>query len=1692
MATINASSGADIIVPSNNGTTYRGLGGNDSYIISNAIAANAKVTIVDTAGTNAIQLVDGLSIASSKFAGDSVQLTLSNGAVVTINGADKFNFEVGGNTTAGVAGTSNTYAELASAMGVASLPTGSTISDGTSGTVSGSALSTGSVSYTLSAGASSVAEGSSITYTITASSAPTSDTTLTYNVIGDTNGGSVDKATSGDLVSLSGTVTIAAGSTSATFTVTPNTDETNEGLEGIKVSVFDASNDVIGSATALISNTASAASTTSNLTTGVDTLAAGEGNNTIGGTVSAANGTGSTLQPGDVIDGGSGTDVLKLSLSGTLTGAHSISGVEMSNVEEIQINGFQTADGQDYTLDMALITGVTTLGLVSSSASNDITVSNVPTIVAVNAKNGGGDLTVTYATTAVAGVADTQALNVNSYTGTVSLAGVETINLDSSGIKSTLAALTATSMTTLNVTGDAKLTITTVIEDGTTTLDASAHTGGGTYTLTPTSTTGITFTGGSGNETAILGASLSQLTPIDGGAGVDTISISSAATLTALTGPVVSNVEILDASAKDATEYNTSYLPGVTSLSSSAASDGITSTQVTFSYMDAENSTITVSGTEEVNATLAIDTAADVGNITVGLATQASLTNVDLIFNDYETINLTGGVLTATGITASVFGGSDLQTLNVSGGKVTISAWNGGTLLSTIDGSASAGLIMPSNPATTFATTVTGSAGNDTLYGGALGDTVNGGAGNDIILGGTSGDTINGGAGNDVLTGQAGVDIISGGAGNDTIHVDVVANFEDLATPEQVDGGEGTDTLNFGAAVAFTTSANDLLGIKNIEKITYDTTSTATITVNDAVFANAGITNLDIRDLEGTQGITVTASALSAANSITVTDNGANKTSSVTGGAGDDTVKVTINHATALAAADTFTGGKGTDELIITGGNASLTQAAQTGITGIEKITFINPAAKTLAYTLADVTFVTTALGVTNGTVDASGMTGAGALTFVGTAEDDSGLTITGGKGGDTLFGSDTAATGDIISGGSGNDIIDGGIGIDTLNGGEGNDTFNVSTGSDFIGLTSAEVVNGGTGVDILDFEDDAGANTITASDLGNINSIERIYLSGNDATAITLSDSVFTANGTTSIRLSREDDTVVNFTVNAGGLSAANSLDVRPADGGSSTDIITLGAGNDTVYYANGAHFDTADTINGGAGTDSIVVIQAGTAHSATYSAVTNIESITYTNLNGGTVTATLDDGNFVSQTLASVSGIGLTTALNFTGTAENDSSINLTGGTDADTLLGTDTTTKGDTISGNGGNDTIDGSLGADILSGGAGDDTFDYNAIGDSNTATMDSITDYLSGSDNLSVTLDYSSNTQSVTINADVTTAKIGKQAVQDSLTGERGQTVYDTENSILYINYNADNLLTSLDYAIGINAGATATTTVADADISWTLTGGAGADIITSIGGNADIITGNAGNDVIVTGAGIQTIAGGAGNDTITAGAGADIITTGAGTDILNTGKGADIVNLSVDAEDDVVNLGANELFTTAGVVADNDSVAIDKITNFLPGANNDQLTISVSAIEAMSGVTDLVTIGLVTNSIAASTALDVTNSADGVADFSGITTTNIGVITTVASATAAGIEDLIQNGQTNAITGSGAMTDGEAYLLLTDNNSSTFLMLVVAIDDSTGNDSTIGADKVSIIVLAEFVGSVNAALFVDSNFDFVA
>ena len=117
MATLNFNSGNNIIIPSENNTTYRGLEGDDTYIISKAAIKDSKIRIIDTEGTNKIQIVEGITVSSSIFTSNAARLILSNGTEITISGADKFTFEAGGNLTSATLGTDRSYLNFADAMG---------------------------------------------------------------------------------------------------------------------------------------------------------------------------------------------------------------------------------------------------------------------------------------------------------------------------------------------------------------------------------------------------------------------------------------------------------------------------------------------------------------------------------------------------------------------------------------------------------------------------------------------------------------------------------------------------------------------------------------------------------------------------------------------------------------------------------------------------------------------------------------------------------------------------------------------------------------------------------------------------------------------------------------------------------------------------------------------------------------------------------------------------------------------------------------------------------------------------------------------------------------------------------------------------------------------------------------------------------------------------------------------------------------------------------------------------------------------------------------------------------------------------------------------------------------------------------------------------------------------------------------
>ena len=117
---LNFSDKNDIIVPTVAGTTYRGQEGDDTYILVSQ-EGGAKVSITDTEGNNTIQLPEWSKIKSVVVAKNAIQITCDDMTVFTINGADKFTYDIGGNKTGNEVGSIKTYEEFVSLLDV-SLP----------------------------------------------------------------------------------------------------------------------------------------------------------------------------------------------------------------------------------------------------------------------------------------------------------------------------------------------------------------------------------------------------------------------------------------------------------------------------------------------------------------------------------------------------------------------------------------------------------------------------------------------------------------------------------------------------------------------------------------------------------------------------------------------------------------------------------------------------------------------------------------------------------------------------------------------------------------------------------------------------------------------------------------------------------------------------------------------------------------------------------------------------------------------------------------------------------------------------------------------------------------------------------------------------------------------------------------------------------------------------------------------------------------------------------------------------------------------------------------------------------------------------------------------------------------------------------------------------------------------------------
>jgi len=304
--------------------------------------------------------------------------------------------------------------------------------------------------------------------------------------------------------------------------------------------------------TSMVSANTSAGSTvagsTSKFTTGTDALVGGEGSDSYNGVLTGDAETGTTIAPGDTIDGKGGTDTVSIAVAGTLEADYTLSAVTTDNVEKVVLSNFQTDNSYDVIIDAALFdSALTTVGNSSSSATGDTQFSGLKEFVDAELTNGAGDLALTYNSTVIEGTADTQNLTVSNLTGgTFTADGAETIAITSGLVKSKGIAIASNALKKVTVAGSTDLTIATALNfasNGTAAkpgavVDASAFTGK--LAITTTANEILDIKGGSGADTFTLG-SITKNDTIDGGDGSDTLSVPAAAFTTEFTK--VTNVE---------------------------------------------------------------------------------------------------------------------------------------------------------------------------------------------------------------------------------------------------------------------------------------------------------------------------------------------------------------------------------------------------------------------------------------------------------------------------------------------------------------------------------------------------------------------------------------------------------------------------------------------------------------------------------------------------------------------------------------------------------------------------------------------------------------------------------------------------------------------------------------------------------------------------------------------------------------------------------------------------------------------------------------------------------------------------------------------------------------------------------------------------------------------------------------------
>lgn len=1212
-------------------------------------------------------------------------------------------------------------------------PTGSigeniaVIADATAtGTITNDDVAVEIASYTVTPDAVSVTEGNDVVFTVTAldvdgnPAAVAADTTFNYQMAGAAAGTVTAADPESDLGKITGSVTILAGQSTGTFTVTPADDGVTEGFEGFNVGILDSAFVTIATSSNVTILDGAEAGKTFTLNSSTNTLTGTSGNDIFEGPYSGTSGM--SFQSSDALDGGLGDDQLNVSVGAA--GVHQAS--SLANIETVK--GSFSATG---TISLLGSTGVTTVK--SSGSTANATFSNIDLGTKLEVENTAKDATFGFKTTAVTGTTDEATLSLSNVTaGTVAVAGIETLNVVSEGGGNVLTALTAANATTINVTGDQALNLGTA-NTVATMIDASAATAAVTLISDNAAATtvkggsakdSITFTGsnaavetvdgGAGDDTITFTANLGAADVINGGEGTDTL-VGLDADLAALTvpttGALITNIEAVTFFDEYTTATTLANIQaGITTATFGRTGDNAANNAITEGAegITGEAGSLTVN----LGASAAGNAAALGGLLTIndtGTATDDSLTinnksvnsttgvNVDLNGSitsaGYETVSLNTG--TGTGNVEQTIATFTITPDATTAAVSLAVAGNNAVDFSTAISTTSTGLLTVDASAlkaqaagtTTFdiastvqgvggTATITGSAGEDIIVVGNFASTISTGDGVDNVTGGTAADTIDGGAGNDVLAGGGGNDTIGGGDGNDAITASTAGNYTltggagtdsfdlggTLTQADKVDGGDGTDTLTINND---SVTAVNALSVSNI--------NTLNANLNNVEVLNFGTTlaqNVDLGRLDNISSLIlgnlaggVVISGLAATNNVQIQATTGQTLGLALGDATgtSDVVNIELKNATATTVinANTITASN-VETVNITSSDLSATtaEAADKNVMALvaSKATTINVSGPD-GLTLTN----TSSTKVT--TFDASGVV----------AND---VTDTAANMAVTYTSANSSSIATVsITGGAGDDVLQGNVGIDTIVGGLGNDTITATAGNDvstggagndtfafdeallIANSGTTATYDGGDGTDILDFNEDAVINIVDA-DFRGITSVETL------TTGDGVNNVVFGVNADTAGIKTVTGGTGAD-TLHFGSVDFDNALTIDTAGG---ADTITLSTSTDQVATVN---IDTGDS--GAASTDglSATIAAADTLTFWTSSAQTldiingftaGTDKIDFTNTGAAVTMIGTSKGDMAEDTIFFASGAYNATNGVFTLAAD---------GTGADTLV-------------------------------------------------------------------------------------------------------------------------------------------------------------------------------------------------------------------------------------------------------------------------------------------------------------------------------------------------------------------------------------------------------------------------------------